>query len=91
MHGLTPDELTSARDAESADPRVRAILELAAVVNRARGHIGDADIADARHAGLDDAEVVETVAFVALNVFTNFLNSVAQTAIDFPEVALATA
>jgi len=91
MHGLTPDELTSARDAESADPKVRAVLELAVAVHRSRGHVDDADFAAARAAGIDDAEVVETVAFVGLNVFTNYLNSVAQTAIDFPEVALATA
>ena len=91
MHGLTPDELLSARDVESADPKVRALLELAVAVNQSRGHIDDAEFAAARAAGLGDADIVETVAFVALNVFTNYLNSVAQTTIDFPEVALATA
>ena len=33
----------------------------------------------------------EPFAHVALSTFTNYMNSVAQTAIDFPEVALATA
>ena len=41
--------------------------------------------------GLSDAEIVEVVAHVALNVFTNYLNTVAKTAIDFPEVAFAAA
>ena len=91
MHGLTPDEMTSARDAEAADPKIRAFLELAVAVNTARGHIDDADFAAARDAGLTDAEIVEVVAHVALNVFSNYLNTVAQSAIDFPEVAVAPA
>jgi len=89
LHGLTPDEMTAARDAEATDPKVRALLELAVAVNVARGHIDDAAIAIARDAGLTDAEIVEVVAHVALNVFTNYLNTVAQTTIDFPEVSVA--
>ena len=91
MHGLTSDEMTAARDAESADPKIRALLELAVAVNTRRGHIDDATFGAARNAGLTDAEIVEVVAHVALNVFTNYLNTVAQTTIDFPEVAVAPA
>ena len=39
-----------------------------------------------RHAGFTDAQIVEIVAIVAENVFTNLLNIVAQTEIDFPIV-----
>ena len=35
---------------------------------------------------MSDGEIVETVANVALNIFTNYLNHVAETVIDFPEV-----
>ena len=55
-------------------------------INEERGHIDDAALDAARGAGLTDAEIVETVFLVALNVFTNYLNSVAQTTIDFPVV-----
>jgi uncharacterized peroxidase-related enzyme len=91
LHGLTPDEIAAARDAQAADPKTDALLRLAVAVNDARGHVDDATLATARGAGVGDAELVEIVAYVALNVFTNYLNSVAQTTIDFPEVALATA
>lgn len=91
LQGLTADEMSAARDAEAADPKTRALLELAVAINHSRGHIDDTAFAVARGAGLTDAEIVEVVAFVALNVFTNYLNTVAQTTIDFPEVALATA
>lgn len=91
MHGLSPAELAAARQARSADPKTAAILALAVAINAARGHIDDAALAEARAAGLTDAEIVEVVAHVALNVFTNYLNSVAGTTIDFPVVPLADA
>lgn len=41
----------------------------------------------ARAAGFDDGEIAEIVAHVAPNVFTNYLNRVAEAEIDFPKVA----
>lgn len=89
--GLTPTAIASARGAESADQPTVAALQLAVAINESRGHLDDAAIASARAAGITDAQIVEIVAHVALNVFTNYLNSVAETTIDFPEVRLATA
>lgn len=80
-------ELGTARDARSADPAVAAALEFARKVVRARGHVGDADLAAMRAAGYDDAAIGEVVAHVALNVFTNYFNSVAGTEVAFPRVA----
>ena len=89
--GLSAEALASARLARSVDQRTEAILTLAAAINQARGKIDDATLASARLAGLTDAEIVEIVAHVALNVFTNYLNNVAETTIDFPVVPLAAA
>lgn len=86
LQGLDDETLTAARSAESSDGRTAALLALAADVIDARGHIDDATFGAARDAGLTDAEIVEVVFLVALNVFTNYLNSVAQTTIDFPPV-----
>ena len=60
-------------------------------INETRGQITDGALAAARAAGITDTEVVEVVAHVALNVFTNYLNNVSQTEIDFPVVSLAAA
>ena len=87
--GLGPQALAAARRAQADDPKTAALLGLAVGINRSRGHIDDATLASARGAGLSDAEIVEVVAHVALNVFTNYLNSVAETAIDFPVVSAA--
>jgi alkylhydroperoxidase family enzyme len=55
-------------------------------VAKERGHVGDRDIKAVRDAGFTDAQVVEIVALVAENSFTNYLNEVAKTEIDFPVV-----
>lgn len=68
----------------SDDPRLAAILALATAVVETGGRIPDAALAAARAAGLSEADVVETVANVVANVFTNTLNHVAGTDIDFP-------
>ena len=46
--------------------------------------VEDADLASAHDAGLTEADIVETVANVVANIFTNYLNHVAGTDIDFP-------
>jgi uncharacterized peroxidase-related enzyme len=89
--GVTPVALASARQADSLDHRIAAALKLAVAINESRGHIEDATLAGARAAGLTNGEIVEIVAHVALNIFTNYLNSVAKTTIDFPEVPLSVA
>jgi uncharacterized peroxidase-related enzyme len=84
--GLTDDAIDKARAATSDDPRLAAALRLARVVTERRGRIGEAELAEARKAGLSDAELVDVVANVALTTFTNYLNEVAGTEIDFPMV-----
>lgn len=84
--GLSQDALDKARGAQSDDPRVAAALALAKTITDKRGHVADTDLVAARRAGLSDAEIVEVVANVALTTFTNYLNEVAKTEIDFPVV-----
>ena len=55
-------------------------------IARERGRITDADFAAVRLAGYSDAQIVEIVQHVALNVWTNYFNNVFQTEIDFPVV-----
>lgn len=87
MVGLAPEAILAARQAAAASPRQQALLTLAVAVANSRGKVSDAELAAARAAGLDDAAIAEVVANVALNVFTNFFNNVAQTTIDFPKPA----
>lgn len=84
---LTDADIAAAREATSSDPRTSAILGFAAAVVDRRGQVTDAEIAAARAAGLSDAEILEVVGNVVANVFTNFINNVAETEIDFPRAA----
>ncbi len=54
---------------------------------RERGHVGEDAVRDVRQAGYTDAQVIEIVAHVALNTFTNYLNESLKTDIDFPAVS----
>jgi uncharacterized peroxidase-related enzyme len=87
--GLTHDEMTRSRTAQSQDPRSEAGLQFARAVVVDRGQVSDRALAEVRAAGFGDTEIVEIVANVVLNIFTNYINHVAQTAIDFPRVDVA--
>lgn len=81
--GLSPDAIAAARDGSGS-----AVAELAVQVAKTHGNVSDADLNAAREAGLSDAQIIEVVAGVALNVLTNYVNNLAQTVIDFPKVSV---
>jgi uncharacterized peroxidase-related enzyme len=81
---LDEAEILANRHGHSNDPKADAAVQFAAKVTKARGHVSDADLSAVRLAGYDDAQLVEIVLHVALNSWTNYINSVAQTVIDFP-------
>jgi uncharacterized peroxidase-related enzyme len=66
------------------DPKLAAILSLSVAIVEERGRVSDAALEAARRAGLDNGDIVEVTANVVANIFTNYLNHVAQTEIDFP-------
>ena len=88
---LGPEEIALNRKGGSDDRKANAAVHFAAKVTQERGHVSEADIAAVRLAGYTDAQIVEIVAMVAENSFTNFLNEVAKTDIDFPVVRAAEA
>ena len=83
---ITPEEIALNRKGQSGDAKADAAVRFAAKVVRERGHVADADIKAVRDAGFSEGQIVDIVAVVAENVFTNLLNVVADTDIDFPTV-----
>jgi uncharacterized peroxidase-related enzyme len=83
---LDEEEVLLNRQGRSRKPRTEAALAFAMAVASKRGGVSDSDVAALRVAGFSDAEAVELVAHVALNVFTNYVNKVAETPVDFPIV-----
>lgn len=86
MAKLSDDEIRRAREGGSADAKADAAVRFAVAVARNRGRVDDAALEAARAAGHGDAELVEIVAHVALNVLTNYVNNAAGTEVDFPKV-----
>ena len=84
--GLSESELATSISGSSSDPKTHAILTLAKSIVTNRGNITDNELSEVRNAGVSEAEIVEVVAAVAINTFTNYFNHIAATEIDFPVV-----
>lgn len=82
--GLTERETCDARRAEASDSKEHAALEFARKIVIDQGKVSDDDVKNVRQAGYTEGEVVEIVANVTLNIFTNYINHVAETEVDFP-------
>lgn len=81
-------ELDSARRAESADPHIAALLKLSNEIANNAGAVDEAALQNARNAGVTDQEIGEVVANLALNVLTNYFNTLANVENDWPAVKL---
>jgi len=83
---LTDVELAANRAGGSTDPKADAAVRFAAKITRERGHVSESDLAALKLAGYSDAQAIEIVLHVALNTWTNYVNEVFKTDIDFPLV-----
>jgi uncharacterized peroxidase-related enzyme len=89
MVGLDENDVSAARQSKADDAKTEAALAFAHKLVVSRGQATAADIADVRAAGYSDGEIVEIIANVALNTFTNYFNLIAGTDIDFPKTTPA--
>ena len=84
--GLTAEEMRLARNATAADPKAATMLRFTQAVVLQRGEISDEDFQALGKAGFTNEQIVEIIANIALNIFSNYFNSVAKTEVDFPLV-----
>lgn len=86
LAGLDAAEIAANRGGRSNEPKADAAVRFAAEVARQRGHVHADSLHAVRESGYTDAELIEIVLHVALNTWTNYVNEVAKTDIDFPVV-----
>lgn len=86
--GASAAEMGAAQTGQSDEPRTAAALAFALKLVEARGQVSEADVQALRSASFSDGQVVEIVAHVALNLFTNYVNVAFAVPVDFPSVAL---
>jgi uncharacterized peroxidase-related enzyme len=86
--GASAEEMRHAQAGESADAKTQVALRFALKLVDDRGQVDDADVQALRSAGFGDEEIVEILAHVALNLFTNYVNVAFAVPVDFPAVEL---
>lgn len=89
--GLDAAEISANRRGTSADAKAAAALAFAHALVANTGAVTGAEFEAVRKAGHADAEIVEIIAHVAMNIFTNILGKAVEIDIDFPRVELGRA
>ena len=84
---LDDAEMSANRNGASNDLKAAAAVRFAVKVAKLRGHVSDEDFRAIKATGYTDAQIIEIVQHVALNTWTNYINNVAKTEIDFPLIA----
>lgn len=85
--GLDAGEIAAARRGTSADAKAAAALAFARALVGTRGAVPASAIERLKAAGYGEGEIVEIVAVVGLNIFTNYLGRALDYPVDFPAVA----
>ncbi|MSO69898.1 MAG: carboxymuconolactone decarboxylase family protein [Alphaproteobacteria bacterium] len=86
--GLSKAEMLLNRRGSAGDARNAATVALARAFNTNRGDLTNQEFDAARGAGLSSAEIVEIIALVALNIFTNLIGKATRVEFDFPQIEL---
>ncbi len=86
--GASAEDMAAAQAGQSADPQTAAALNFALQLVEQRGRVSAAAVQALRSAGFSDEQVVDIVAHVALNLFTNYINLSLDVPVDFPAVPL---
>lgn len=87
--GLSDDDMKANRAGSSTDARAAAGVAFALALNEHKGGITAGEFNAVRAAGYSDAEIVEIVVHVGMNLLTNILAKSLEIDIDFPRVELS--
>lgn len=86
--GLSVDEVLTNRAGGSQDAKAAAAVKFAKALAEHSGDVTTAEIVEVRNAGYSEAEIVEIITHVGMNILTNLIGKASQVEIDFPKVEL---
>lgn len=86
--GLTAGEIAAARAGTSADVKAAVAVKFARSLSENKGEVNSAELMEVRAAGYTDADIVEIITHVGMNILTNILGKASRVEIDFPKVEL---
>lgn len=82
--GLSEDLVINIRRGQADDDRHQALVDFVSAILETDGFVNDEQLDAFRQAGYDDAAVIEVIAAITVNTFTNLFNHVNETEVDFP-------
>lgn len=87
--GLDAEEIAVNRAGSSQDDKAAVAVRFATALNEHNGEVTNQELDQMRDAGYSDAEIVEVITHVGLNIMTNILGKASRVEIDFPTVELS--
>jgi uncharacterized peroxidase-related enzyme len=82
--GLSEELIINIRKGQADDERHQALIDFVTAILETDGFVSDEQIDAFRKAGYDDAAIIEAIAAITVNTFTNLYNHVNETEVDFP-------
>lgn len=84
--GFSREQIRELRHAEYAeDAHLDALAKFAKTVVTTTGTLPQADVTALQNAGFDDRQVIEIISAISAILFTNMVNRVNDTVVDFPK------
>jgi len=88
MAGFTPEQMRQLRQGDYPDDaQLDTLVKFVQTLVTTHGTLPEEAVNDFREAGFDDVQVVETISAVSAILFTNMINRVNDTVVDFPAVS----
>ncbi|GLQ49418.1 carboxymuconolactone decarboxylase family protein [Dyella flava] len=88
MAGLSAEQIQEARKGSfSADAKIDALVKFAVRLVKTSGTLPADAVESVKQAGYNDRQIVEAILAVSAILFTNMLNRVNDTVLDFPKAA----
>ncbi len=89
--GLDSAEIEANRAGTSRDTQAAAAVKFARALVEHTGDVTTGELAEVREAGYSDAQIVEIITHVGMNILTNILGRASRVEIDFPKINLQSA
>ena len=86
--GLDNAEIEANRAGTSQDAKAKSAVKFARALADNNGEVTTAELLEVRNAGYSDADIVEIITHVGMNILTNILGKASRVEIDFPTVEL---
>jgi uncharacterized peroxidase-related enzyme len=86
--GLNGAEIEANRAGTSQDAKAAVAVKFARALVEHKGEVTTTELQAMRNAGFSEADIVEVITHVGMNIMTNILGKASRVDIDFPKVAL---